>query len=156
MSNRYIIKTGKFESHFHDDELGIDLDLDDVLQIMNYEGHKPKQPTLKPCPFCDNKPVGIFKDKSRPGRPTYHIRCTNCGLDMFDVTEAGVIASWQIRAAVYINKKLNKKLNKRIMELLNIIEASEFPCCETCKDYMIESKNCKHNTEFGCSNWRKR
>jgi len=32
-------------------------------------------------------------------------------------------------------------------------ESEEIRDCETCADYMVESKNCKHNTDNGCDNW---
>jgi len=57
------------------------------------------------------------------------------------------------------NRLLSKKIQssrKHIEELTSILKDHKIECCETCNDYMLESENCKHDTEHGCTNWRLR
>ena len=50
---------------------------------------------LKPCPFCGDQPEEIEKTDNR--RPSYVLKCHNCGLSMWDISEVELIDNWNMR-----------------------------------------------------------
>ena len=50
---------------------------------------------LRECPFCGNNELKI--EKQDTCRDNFIINCSNCGLQMWDITEKGLITNWNTR-----------------------------------------------------------